>query len=102
MHAQCDGQLDICGAAGDCDEYQIMAVFRFGKDLVQVGAEHGWVDDGKVYAWYEGDGARFFFRGFQNQCTCFVQEVISFGDAEVTLGERRLACIGGYEFHDEG
>lgn len=71
MHAQGDRQLDIGSAAGTCDEDEVIAVFRFGEDLMQVGAEHGGVDNGKVDAWGEGDGAGFFFQMISIQACLF-------------------------------
>lgn len=102
MHAKRDRQLNIGSSAGTCDEDEVIAVFRFGEDLVQVGAEHGGVDNGKVDARGEGDGAWFFGRGMQDKRTCFRQEIIGFGDAEVTLGEGVFIAVGGDEFHTEG
>lgn len=102
MHAQRDRQPNIGSSAGTCDKDKIIAIFGFGEYLVQVGVEHGGVDDGKVDTRGEGDDMELFGRGVQDKRACFGQKVIGFGDAEVVLGEGVFIAVGGDEFHTEG
>ena len=50
MDAEGEGQLDIRGAAGAGDKNQVVMVSGFGKDLVQICAQHFGADDGQVDA----------------------------------------------------
>lgn len=101
MHTKRDRQLNISGAAGTCDEDEVVTVFGFCEDLVHIGAKHGRLDNREVNTRCKGYGSRFFGGGAQDERASLWQEIIRFGDTEVALSDGVFVAVGRDEFYAE-
>jgi hypothetical protein len=60
MNPQGNRQFNIRCATGTGDKNEVMLIFCFGKDLVQVSAQHVRADNGKMNARQERNCAWLF------------------------------------------
>ena len=92
MDAQSYRQLDIRGAAGTCDEEQIVMIFGFRKDLMHIGPQHFGADDGEMDARQKRNCPRTFSRESKHKSSCFRKQIVRFCNAQIA--ERHFMFTG--------